>query len=46
MVVVLNGKYENVNDVNHNDDDDDDDAEVNPSVYIPGVAEDLEWEAT
>ena len=25
--------------------DDDDDDDVDPSVYIPGVAQDLEWEA-
>ena len=27
------------------EDDDDDDDDVDPSVYIPGVAQDLEWEA-
>ena len=27
------------------EDDDDGDDDVDPSVYIPGVAQDLEWEA-
>ena len=34
-----------IEDDDDDDDDDDDVDDVDPSVYIPGVAQDLEWEA-
>ena len=43
LVINMSIDDDDVYDVNH---DDDDDGEVDPSVYIPGVAQDLEWEAS